>query len=88
MGCEAITHEASSEGYGVLLQGSTVAGNKVAPYGMVFSAEWKRPSGSVAVTPRHKYVHSLLCKYGVDVEVAGDRACACKKHISSQEVAC
>jgi hypothetical protein len=51
---------------------------------MVFSAEWKRPSGAVAVTPWHKYVQSLLCKYGVDVEVAGDRACACKKHISSQ----
>jgi hypothetical protein len=51
---------------------------------MVFSAEWKHPSGAVAVTPWHKYVQSLLCKYGVDVEVAGDRACACKKHISSQ----
>jgi hypothetical protein len=43
---------------------------------MVFSAEWKRPSGAVAVTPWHKYVQSLLCKYGVDVEVAAGRACA------------
>jgi hypothetical protein len=51
---------------------------------MVFSAEWKRPSGAVAVTPWHKYVQSLLCKYGVDIEVAADCACACKKHISTQ----
>jgi hypothetical protein len=36
----------------------------------VFSAEWKRPIGAVAVTPWHKYVQSLLCKYGVDVEAA------------------
>jgi hypothetical protein len=34
MGCEAITYVAASEGYGVLLQGSAVAGNQVAPYGV------------------------------------------------------
>jgi hypothetical protein len=52
----------------------------------VFSAEWKRPSGAVAVTPWHtyKYAQSLLCKYGVDVEAAADRASACKNHISCQ----
>jgi hypothetical protein len=50
----------------------------------VFSAEWKRPSGAVAVTPWHKYVQSLLCKYGVDVEAAAERASACKNHINSQ----
>jgi hypothetical protein len=50
----------------------------------VFSAEWKRPSGAVAVTPWHKYAQSLLCKYGVNVEAAADRASACKKHISCQ----
>jgi hypothetical protein len=50
----------------------------------VFSAEWKRPSGAVAVTPWHKYVQSLLCKYGVAVEAAAERASACKNHINSQ----
>jgi hypothetical protein len=55
---------------------------------MVFFAERKRPSGAVAVTPWHRYMQSLLCKYGVDVGptpgVAADRACACKKYISTQ----
>lgn len=50
----------------------------------VFSAEWKRPSGALAVTPWHKYVQSLLCKYGVDVDVAAGRANACKNHINRQ----
>jgi hypothetical protein len=50
----------------------------------VFSAVWTRSSGAVAVTPWHKYVHSLLCKYGVDIEEAAGRASACKSHISRQ----
>jgi hypothetical protein len=50
----------------------------------VFAAEWKRPSGAVAVTPWHKYVQSLLCKYRVDVEAAAERASACKNHTNSQ----
>jgi hypothetical protein len=32
----------------------------------------------------HKYVQSLLCKYGVDVEAAAERASACKNHTNSQ----
>jgi hypothetical protein len=50
----------------------------------VFPAKWKHPSGAVTVTPWHKYVQSLLCKYGVNVEVAADCACACINHTSSQ----
>jgi hypothetical protein len=36
------------------------------------------------VTPWHKYVHSLLCKYGVDVERAAGRVGTCKSHINHQ----
>jgi hypothetical protein len=41
-------------------------------------------SGATAVTPWHKCVHSLLCKYGVDVERAAGRASTCKSHINQQ----
>ena len=50
----------------------------------VFSAEWRRSSGAMVVTPWHKYVQSLLCKYGVNVETAAGRASCCKSHISGQ----
>jgi hypothetical protein len=50
----------------------------------VFTAEWRRPSGAVAVTPWHKYVQSLLCKYGVNVVTAEGRASACKSHVNKQ----
>ncbi|KAF6255902.1 hypothetical protein COO60DRAFT_1532239 [Scenedesmus sp. NREL 46B-D3] len=50
----------------------------------VFTAEWRRPSGAVAVTPWHKYVQSLLCKYGVNAVTAEGRASACKSHVNKQ----
>ncbi|KAF6260500.1 hypothetical protein COO60DRAFT_894298 [Scenedesmus sp. NREL 46B-D3] len=50
----------------------------------VFTAEWRRPSGAVAVTPWHKYVQSLLCKYGVNVVTAEGRASACKSRVNKQ----
>ena len=52
----------------------------------VFSAVWKRPSGAVTLTPWHKYVQSLLCKYGVQVDVATSGANRCKSHIRRQVV--
>ncbi|KAF6264726.1 hypothetical protein COO60DRAFT_1482140 [Scenedesmus sp. NREL 46B-D3] len=54
----------------------------------VFTAEWRRPSGAVAVTPWHKYVQSLLCKYGVNVVTAEGRASACKSHVNKQHITC
>jgi hypothetical protein len=48
----------------------------------VFCAEWKRPGGAVVLTGWQKYVHSLLCKYGVDVRVAS--AGECNRHIRLQ----
>ena len=50
----------------------------------VYSAEWKRPNGVVAVTPWCKYVQSLLCKYGVNVSTATSGAKECKSHINRQ----
>ena len=50
----------------------------------VFSAEWQRPGGALLLTGWQKKVQSLLCKYGVNVDVAADRASACKAHIRKQ----
>jgi hypothetical protein len=50
----------------------------------VFVAEWKRPSGAVAMLPWQKYVHCLLCKYGVNVTVASSGAAVCKNHLKQQ----
>ena len=50
----------------------------------VFGAEWMTPGGAVLLTGWQKYVHSLLCKYGVNVTVASGSAKECKNHIRRQ----
>ena len=40
----------------------------------VVSAEWRAQGGATLLTGWQKYVHSLLCKYGVNVAVASGSA--------------
>jgi hypothetical protein len=50
----------------------------------VVSAEWRAQGGATLLTGWQKYVHSLLCKYGVNVAVASGSAKECKNHIRRQ----
>ena len=50
----------------------------------VFGAEWTTSGGAVLLTGWQKYVHSLMCKYGVNVTVASGSAKECKNLIRRQ----